>query len=178
MPKPALVHAPETGTFSGSRNNSFIGKLVLYDLWAGKPRVYSYITSHQSTVACTAHPSTCTPVLAQTNALPYSFSAVVTGRSHTGLEGTGEPPVPDCPSSEELPPPRGHSKNCSARRRQLLFLPNFSIPLPLAHTRQDRDGFLPAKSLALNSISFVTLQAVPPTREMPGEKNVRVKAGI
>lgn len=135
MPKTALFHAPETGTFSASRNSSFIGKLVLYDLWAWKPQVYSYITSHQSTVACIAHPSTCTPVLAQANPAAYSLSAVVTGRSHSGLEGTGEPPPCDCPSHKQLPPPRGHRKNCSARRQQLLFLPNFSIPLPLAHAK-------------------------------------------
>lgn len=43
--------------------------------------------------------STCTPVAAQTNSLSYSVSAVVTGRSHTGLEGTGEPPVTAHPAS-------------------------------------------------------------------------------
>lgn len=119
------------------------------------------------------HPSTCPN---QRTSI-FLLSSGDRSKSHRP-GGDRRAPFPDCPSSEELPPPRGHSKNCSARRRQLLFLPNFSIPLPLAHTRQDRDGFLPAKSLALNSISFVTLQAVPPTREMPGEKNVRVKAGI
>lgn len=133
MPKPALVHAPETGTFSGSRNNSFIGKLVLYDLWAGKPRVYSYITSHQSTVACTAHPSTCTPVLAQTNALPYSFSAVVTGRSHTGLEGTGEPPSPTAHPARSFPHLVGTARTAVLEDDSCFSSPTFPSRCPL-HT--------------------------------------------
>lgn len=89
--------------------------------------------------------------------------------------GQASPPS-HCPSSEQLPPPRGHDKNCSARRRQLLFLPNFSIPLPPS---QHRDGFLPAKSLSTPTPSPLSphrLCLLPEKRLR--KKNVRVKAGI
>lgn len=132
MPRTALVHAAETGTFSGSRNNSFIGKLVLYDLWAWKPSLFLHHTSSEYCCLYSSsfhlHPSTCPNQ-------PPSLSAVVTGRSQAGLEGTGEALPCDCPFREQLPPPRGHRKNCSARRRQLLFLPNFFMPLPLTHAK-------------------------------------------
>lgn len=107
--------------------------------------MYSYIMPCQSTAACRAQLPTCTPLPDQRNPLPNSIAEAVIGRNHPGLVGTCKPPS-DCPSSEHLPPPRGHNENCRARG-QLLFLHNFSIPL-LPSTGQDQDGFLPAKSLS------------------------------